>query len=104
MTSSSGQDEPSLDALRRRLSTVLWSGFVAVLPWLWKPGLVAPDTKLDLLTDPWGYLARATVAWDERAGFGQLQNQAHGYLFPMGPFFGVGDSLGMPDWAIQRAW
>jgi arabinofuranan 3-O-arabinosyltransferase len=104
MRTRSDPPEIRLELLRSRVRTILWCGLVAVLPWLWRPGLVAPDTKLDLLTDPWGYLARATVAWDERAGFGQLQNQAHGYLFPMGPFFGIGDTLGLPDWAVQRAW
>lgn len=104
MTTSSLPADARLDALHERVSLGLWAALVGVLPWLWRPGLVAPDTKLDLLTDPWGYLGRALVAWDERAGFGQLQNQAHGYLFPMGPFFGLGDSLGMPEWAVQRAW
>lgn len=88
---------------RRRL-VVAATLVVALLPWFPYPGRTVADTKIDLVLDPWSYLGRAQSAWDSHAFFGQLQNQAYGYLFPMGPFFGITRSLGIPEWMCQRLW
>ncbi len=68
------------------------------------PGFLVPDTKFDLVLDPAGFLGRSTHLWDAEGAFGQLQNQAYGYLWPMGPFFLLGSLLDVPGWVIQRLW
>lgn len=77
---------------------------LGVLPWLVQPGVIQPDTKIDLVVAPARYLARSLDAWSGHSGFGELQNQAYGYLFPMGAFFALADAVSLPGWAAQRAW
>ncbi len=74
-----------------------------VLPFLTAPGNIIADTKLDLAINPAGFLSRALSLWDPQQ-FGQLQDQANGYLFPMGPFFVLGKLAALPPWVIQRLW
>ncbi|HXL94769.1 MAG TPA: alpha-(1-_3)-arabinofuranosyltransferase family protein [Streptosporangiaceae bacterium] len=76
---------------------------LALLPFVTAPGDIIGDTKLNLAINPAGFLARAMTLWDPQQ-FGSLQNQATGYLFPMGPFFVLGKLAALPAWVIQRLW
>jgi len=74
------------------------------LTFVQSPGMVSPDTKLDLTANPLRFLARAANLWSSELPFGQAQNQAYGYLFPHGAFFVAGDLAGLPGWVTQRLW
>ncbi len=87
-----------------RLRSPIFVGLVVlgVLSFIQPMGLTAADTKHDLVANPWQFLSGATTAWTDIFTFGQLQNQAYGYLFPQGLFFALADPL--PNWIAQRLW
>ncbi|MFC7534495.1 alpha-(1-_3)-arabinofuranosyltransferase family protein [Actinoplanes sp. GCM10030250] len=77
---------------------------LVVAAFVQRPGETTFDTKLDLVQNPLGFMARALHLWNPWATSGELQQQAYGYLFPMAPFFAAGDMLGIPPWITQRVW
>ncbi len=89
--------------LRERLRSLACCLALTALAFGTRPGAILADTKIDMAVNPLGFLGRALHLWDPEQ-FGQLQNQAVGYLFPMGPFFALGDLAGMPPWITQRFW
>ncbi|MCZ4498239.1 MAG: hypothetical protein JWQ74_792 [Marmoricola sp.] len=86
-----------------RLHLVVLSA-LTLLTFAQRPGKTTFDTKFDLTADPGGFLGKTLHLWNPQLSFGELQNQAYGYLFPQGSFFWGGDLLGVPDWIVQRAW
>jgi arabinofuranan 3-O-arabinosyltransferase len=89
--------------LRERLRVLLCCLCLSLLASATRPGKIIPDTKIDLPIAPIRFLGRALHLWDIEQ-FGQLQNQAAGYLFPMGPFYVLGHLAGIPAWIVQRFW
>ena len=78
---------------------------VAYVPLLLtRPGMVGADTKTYLYLDPGRLLSRAPFMWDPNVGLGTVTHQNIGYLWPMGPYYFVMQTLGLPDWVAQRLW
>ena len=70
-----------------------------------RPGTVYADTKVDLLVNPQGFLGAVASAWTDQIQLGHVfGGQFGGYLFPMAPWFALGDTLGLPVWLVQRLW
>ena len=67
-------------------------------------GRTTSDTKTPLIVSPGAFLHQATTLWDPLTNFGELQNQAYGYLFPQGPFFLVTQALHVAPWVAERVW
>ncbi|WP_433388533.1 alpha-(1-_3)-arabinofuranosyltransferase domain-containing protein [Micromonospora sp. KLBMP9576] len=91
-------------SVRAAPGTALSLLLLTVLAFVQRPGQVTFDTKLDLAANPVHFMARSLHLWNPEATSGELQNQAYGYLFPMGPFFAGGQLLGVPPWITQRLW
>jgi arabinofuranan 3-O-arabinosyltransferase len=89
--------------LRDRLRVLFCCLSLVLLATATRPGKIVADTKIDMAINPVGFLGRALHLWDIEQ-FGQLQNQAAGYLFPMGPFYALGHLAGIPAWITQRMW
>ena len=93
---------------RRRRDTAIVAalGLVAyALAFAQRPGLATSDTKIDLHVAAGRFLADVASMWSDSGSLGQVQGgQTAGYLFPMGPFFALGDLLGLSPWVVQRLW
>lgn len=96
-------DTPVSARNRHRLWLAICCAGFAVLAFTTRPGSIISDTKIDLALNPVSWLERAAHLWDLQH-FGQLQNQVAGYLFPMGPFFALGDLVNLDAWVTQRLW
>ena len=71
---------------------------------LTRPGRVGADTKSYLYLDPARLLSRAAWMWDPNVGLGTVTHQNIGYLWPLGPYYWLMETVGVPDWVAQRIW
>ncbi|WP_371600961.1 alpha-(1-_3)-arabinofuranosyltransferase family protein [Streptomyces sp. NBC_00564] len=68
------------------------------------PGRTTFDTKLGVALDPWQFLSDLGQLWHDRGGFGGIQDQYVGYVWPMLPFYGLCKLIDLPVWLAERLW
>ncbi len=90
--------------LREAVPTLLLGAVIYIPLLLTKPGKVSADTKTYLYLDPGRMLSRAVSMWDPNIGMGTVTHQNIGYLWPIGPYYWLAQTVGLPDWVAQRIW
>ena len=68
------------------------------------PGKMPADTKLYLYLNPARLISDAPYTFDARQFAGWVPHQVIAYLWPQGPWFWLGDTVGLPDWVAHRLW
>ena len=68
------------------------------------PGSMPADTKLGLYLNPGRLISQAHLTWDRGLFGGWVPHQMVAYLWPTGPWYWLGDRLGLPDWLVHRLW
>ncbi len=89
---------------RRLAGPVLYAACTTILLLRTAPGRVGVDTKQYLFVDPGRLLGDASSMWQPGVAFGTVPHQNIGFLWPMGPFFWLGEQAGFADWVTQRLW
>ena len=95
--------EPSTGRVDRW--TFLLLGLLAYIPFLLTArGEISADTKAYLLLDPGKFLERVPFMWDAHIDAGTVTHQNIGYLFPLGPWYWIFKTIGVPIWIAERLW
>ncbi|HYP48322.1 MAG TPA: alpha-(1-_3)-arabinofuranosyltransferase family protein, partial [Thermoleophilaceae bacterium] len=73
---------------------------------LWqRPGWATSDTKIDLHVNPADFLGEVASVWTHSIDLGAVHGaQYGGYLWPVGPFFALFNSIGIEPWIVHRLW
>jgi len=85
---------------QRAIGLLVAMAYVPIL--LTRPGMISADTKVYLTLDPVRLMTRAWSMWDPWVGAGTVTHQTIGYLFPLGPVYTLSQTIGIPDWLVQR--
>ena len=67
-----------------------------------KPGWITADTKAYLYLNPWKLIVSSQSMWNPDVNMGTVTHEQIGYLFPMGPFYWLVHSIGIPMWIGER--
>ncbi|MHB1503866.1 MAG: alpha-(1-_3)-arabinofuranosyltransferase domain-containing protein [Acidimicrobiales bacterium] len=93
---------------RSHLAAIIEHVALAVLAYvpqlLSQPGVTESDTKSYLYIDPGRFIRQSASMWDPKVALGTVTHEQIGYLFPMGPFFWLTHTMGVPVWVAQRLW
>jgi arabinofuranan 3-O-arabinosyltransferase len=101
-TTATASGPPEGPRSRRRLLGFWAVAFVLFL--VVHPGRQTFDTKLGVTNEPGRFLADLGQLWHDQGGFGGIQDQYAGYLWPMLPFYWVADAVRLPVWLAERLW
>ncbi len=92
----------------QRYGTWLAVGALALLAYVpalaSSPGRMPADTKLYLYLNPGRLIGDAPFTFDARQFAGWVPHQVIAYLWPQGPWFWLGENVGLPDWVTHRLW
>ena len=104
-----GPPEPSAPAVpaedrMSRMSLLIAAAGALVIAFIQQPGNIVDDTKLPLVMSPLSFMANSLQLWNPVQSSGSVQVETYGYLFPMGPFFALGEALHIPVWITERVW
>jgi arabinofuranan 3-O-arabinosyltransferase len=92
----------------RRFGTWIAAGVLALLAYVpalaSSPGRMPADTKLYLYLDPGRLISDARWTFDGRQFAGWVPHQMISYLWPQGPWYWLGEAIGLPDWVTHRLW
>ncbi|HEU5308187.1 MAG TPA: alpha-(1-_3)-arabinofuranosyltransferase family protein, partial [Acidimicrobiia bacterium] len=67
-------------------------------------GRVAADTRQAVYLDPGRFLSDALSMWDPSRDLGTVTHQNIVLVWPMGVFYWLAHTLGVPIWLAQRIW
>ena len=89
----------------RRAIPLALAALAYLLALVQRPGEVVADTKVHLFLDPGRFLRDVVSLWSSAPDLGHVwASQYGGYVWPMAPWFALGDALGLPAWLVHRLW